>query len=74
MPDSRGRRGLRLRLRRRPDPVLSFDELEFIAERMRHYIAWADREMAAKLVSESVIRGRMYATDSLAKITEVLDS
>lgn len=69
---SRSKRGLRLPLVRRPDPVLTEDELDFIVERLDGYVAWADAEMAKHLVSESVIRGRITALDALGKLREAL--
>lgn len=43
--------GLRLRLRRRPDPVLTEDELDFINDRLEGYIQWAKGEQAAHIVA-----------------------
>jgi hypothetical protein len=67
------RKGLRLPLPRRNDPVLIEDELEFLRMLLINHIASAKHEMSQHLVSESVIRHKMYAEDVLAKIEQVLD-
>ena len=67
-------KGLRLPLKRRPDPVLTEDELHWIEERCTKYIESTDAAMKAGLVSESVIRGTMTAESTRGKVQEVLAS
>jgi hypothetical protein len=63
--------GLRLPLVRRPDPVLTDDELDTIGQLLVDHIRWARGERAKHLVSESVIRTQIEAEAALAKIAEV---
>lgn len=75
-PQSLGRnkRGLRLRLQPRPDPVLSSDELRTIARLLNGHIDWAARRMEEGPVSEAIIRHRIDAETALAKVQEALRS
>jgi hypothetical protein len=61
-------RGLRLRVRPVPDPVLTPEELDFLAEEMRTILAHVAEQQRAARVSESVIRRRMAAGDVLGKL------
>lgn len=64
------RRGLRLPLVRKPDPVLTPDELDWVAAVARDRVQEHARIMAKGKVSEAVIRSRMSGDDVLAKLYE----
>lgn len=68
------RRGLTLRLRRQPDPVIEEDELRCVYDVLSEELVNIEREMSDRLVSESVIRRRYYLELVLPKIKMVLDS
>lgn len=72
LPFHQSKRGLRLRLPRRPDPVLTEEELEVIETLLAQHIAWAKREMADRKVSEAIIRTRMDAASAITKIGKAL--
>jgi len=62
------RPSLRLPLPRRQDPVLTEDEMDWIADLARERVAEHVAEMDNGLVSESVIRSRMYGESVLSKL------
>lgn len=68
--DGGKRRGLRLPLARRQDPVLTEDELDSVALVLQDRIDTHERVMARTLVSESVIREKLEIESALAKINE----
>jgi hypothetical protein len=53
---------------RSPDPVLTKDELDWLADVARDRVSAHSRIMARQKVSESVIRSRMTGEDVLAKL------
>lgn len=65
------RRGLRLPLVRKPDPVLTSDEINWLADVARDRLKEHGHAMERGKVSESVIRSRMTGNDVLAKLYEV---
>lgn len=65
-------KGLRLPLLRRPDPVLTEDELDLIHVLLLDHISSAEHEMAQHLVSESLITSKRRAEWALAKVEEAL--
>jgi hypothetical protein len=64
--------GLKLPLRRRPDPVLNEEELRVVELLLDGHIAWATHEMEQRRVSETIIRMRLDAESALAKVREAL--
>lgn len=67
------RRGLRLPLPRRPDPVLDEEELQLVSDLLEQHVEWATRKMERERVSESIIRRRLYGESALAKVRRALD-
>lgn len=60
--------GLRIPLLRRPDPVIEGDELDEAVAILEEELQRIKTEMAARLVSESVIRRRLYVESILEKM------
>lgn len=61
-------RGLRLPLKREPDPVLTEEELRYVASVVRRRRLEIAAEREQHLVSESVIREQMALADVALKI------
>lgn len=66
------RRSMRLRLRRRPDPVLTEDELDFIDDLLGKVVDDADWHISKGGASESTHRRRLLAISAHEKIAQVL--
>jgi hypothetical protein len=67
-------KGMIIRLKREPDPVLEIDELEFISGVLTGEIKRYEDLMSQGRVSESVIRARLTAIDCDNKVRQVLRS
>lgn len=67
-------KGLRLPLPRRPDPVLTREELRVIDKLLNDHLWWAAHEKEKGPVSESVLRAEIHAGDARAKVRQVLDA
>lgn len=65
---------LRLKLKPRPDPILTNSELRIIEKLLRSHIDWVDNEATKKHgVSESMLRTQMDAESALPKIKLALE-
>lgn len=65
--------GWRLKLRRRPDPELTDDELSYLKQLIDAAIERYEQQML-RPVSESIIRRRIYAESIRDKLKQVIES
>lgn len=63
-----------LKLRRRPDPELTDNELGYLAGLLDVTILDYTKQMNQGLVSKSVLRSRYYAQSVRGKIKQVIES